>query len=65
MDKLLALQDWLRHKKTYLLMASAIVAAWAAYANDSMTLQAAVEATFAALGGITLRAGVAKTGEQS
>lgn len=47
--------DWFRGKKTYLLGISAIITAWTSYLAGVIDLQAAITATFAALGGMTLR----------
>ena len=56
---------WLNGKKTYFLCFAAIVAAWAAYLQNSISLQDATQATFAALGGMTMRAAVQKSGSQT
>jgi len=48
----------LSSKKTYILMALAILTAWATYFTGDTTLAQAIAATFAALGGITLRQGI-------
>ena len=46
--------------KTYIVCAAAILTAVAAYLNKSISLTELVSAIFAALGGITLRQGIAK-----
>ena len=53
---------FLSGRKTYFLCFAAIVAAWAAEVNGTMSMQDAIQATFAALGGMALRAGVQKSG---
>lgn len=62
MDKLTALLGWLSGKKTYFLCFAAIVAAWASYLNGAMSEKEAIEATFTALTGMSMRAAVAKSG---
>lgn len=47
--------------KTYILGASAILAAVGAYLNQAMTLTEMVEAIFAALGTMTIRHGITTT----
>ena len=44
--------------KTYLVAAAAIVAAWAGFFNDALTLTQAIEATFGAIMAATVRHGV-------
>lgn len=56
------LLNWLSGKKTYFLCFAAIVAAWAAYLQHTLSMQDAVQATFAALGGMSMRAAVQKSG---
>jgi small-conductance mechanosensitive channel len=53
-------QNWLAGKKTYLVMAGALVAALIGYADGAMSLKELLTAAFAALGTMTMRAGVAK-----
>ena len=52
--------EWLKGKKTYFVAALAILTAVVAYINGGIDVKQLVEAIFAALGGITLRAAVAK-----
>lgn len=48
----------LKGYRTYVMMALALIAAWASYAVGDTTLGEAVTASFAAIGGMTIRAGV-------
>lgn len=52
-------------RKTYFLCFAAIVAAWASYLQNSLSLQDAIQATFAALAGMSMRAAVQKSGPQT
>jgi hypothetical protein len=52
--------EFLQGYKTYIVCAGAIATAVGAYANKSIDLTTLVQSIFAALGGITLRAGIAK-----
>ena len=52
--------EFLQGKKTYLVCAAALITALVAYLDGTMTVKEFVTAAFAALGGITLRAGVGK-----
>jgi len=54
-------KEWLSGKKTYLVCAAAILAAVIAYSQDQVTLIQLIEAVLAAIGGMTLRAGVTKS----
>ena len=54
-------KGWLSGKKTYLVCAAAILAAVIAYSQDQVTLIQLIEAVLAAIGGMTLRAGVTKS----
>lgn len=45
-------------KRTYILMAMALVAAWGGYFTGGLSLSEAIAATFGALGGMTVRAGI-------
>lgn len=53
---------WLSGKKTYFLCFAAIVTAWASEMQGTISPQEAIQATFAALTGMTLRAGITKSG---
>jgi len=59
MDKIKA---FLSGKKTYLVCAAAVLAAVVAYSQDQVTLIQLIEAILAAIGGMTLRAGIEKSG---
>jgi hypothetical protein len=54
--------EWLQGKKTYLVCIAGILAAIIAYLSGEMTMIQMVEAIWAAVAGMTLRAGVAKVG---
>lgn len=49
--------DWLQGKKTYLIAASAILTAVIAYLNKSISLTELVAAIYAAIAGMSLKAG--------
>jgi hypothetical protein len=51
---------WLQGKKTYFVAASAILTAFVAYLNNSISLTDFVSAAFAAITSMTLRAAIAK-----
>ncbi len=57
--------DFLNGKKTYMVCVAAILTALVAWLNGALTLAQFVEAIFAAIGGITLRAGITKSGPQA
>lgn len=57
--------DWLDGKKTYLVCALVIAGAWGAYFQGAADLQHTIDATEAALAGMTMRAAVAKSGPQT
>jgi hypothetical protein len=52
---------WLQGKKTYIVAAAAILTAIGAYLTGTITGVQLVEAIFAAIGTVTMRAGIAKT----
>ena len=51
---------WLKGKKTYLLMAIAILTAITGVIDGSLSMAEFIQAIFTALGMITMRAGIAK-----
>jgi len=55
------IRDFLAGKKTYLVCVAAVVTAVVAWSEGALTVPQLVEAIFAAIAGITIRAGVAKT----
>lgn len=57
-----AILDFLSGKKTYLLMLAAIFTAIAGLANGDITIVQTIEAVFAAVGGMTIRAAITKSG---
>ena len=57
-----AIQEWLKGKKTYLICVGAVIAAVVAWSGGEIDLIHMIEALVAAIGGITLRAGVEKSG---
>ncbi|TSA40161.1 hypothetical protein D4Q85_00250 [bacterium] len=48
--------------KTYIVAGAAIITALVAWSGDTITLQQLIEAIFAAVAAMTIRAGVAKSG---
>lgn len=54
------IRAWLAGKKTYLVAASAVIAALIAFANGAVNILGLIEAVLAALGLTTLRAAVSK-----
>jgi hypothetical protein len=58
MDKV---REMVAGKKTYLVALGALIAATVAWSTGAMSAKEAIEAAFAALATITLRAGIAKT----
>lgn len=55
--------EWLKNRKTYIVCISAILGAFGMFLSDEITLLQLIEAIFFAIGGITLRAGIAKSGK--
>ncbi len=57
-----AIVDWLKGKKTYLVMISAAITALVSYLDGALNGKELVAALFAVLTGSTLRAGITKSG---
>jgi len=60
MDWLVQIVVWLQGKKTYIVCASAILTALIAYLNKSISLTEFIAAVYAAVTGVTLKAGQAR-----
>ena len=58
-----AIQEWLKGKKTYLVCIGAIIAVVAVWSGGEIDLIHMIEAVVAAVGGMTIRAGVEKSGK--
>jgi len=54
------IKDFLKGKKSYLVGAAAIITAVVAFSQDQLTVTQLVEAVFASVMGMTIRAGIAK-----
>lgn len=52
---------WLAGKKTYIVAATAIITAIGSYAYGGIDIKELIEAIFAAITAMTMRAGIAKT----
>jgi hypothetical protein len=53
---------WLSGKKTYIICLCTIAGLWGSYLQGAVDLQNTIEGTVAALGGMSMRAAVAKSG---
>jgi len=60
MDWLAQAVVWLQGKKTYIVCVSAILTALIAYLNNSISLTELITAVYAAIAGVTLKAGQAR-----
>jgi hypothetical protein len=63
--KMQAIQDFLSGKKTYLVGITAIIGAAVAWSQGQITPMEAIQAIIAAVGAMTLRAGISKSGPQA
>lgn len=59
------LLEWLSGKKTYLLCLGTMIGLWTTYFQGAIDLQHAIDGTVLALGGMTMRAAVTKSGPQT
>ncbi len=57
-----AIIEWLKGKKSYIVCVLGILTAIVAYLNGAITMTQAIEAIWTAIAGITIRAGVTKSG---